>query len=69
MVVAMSLARGLGAAVGPNLFDAFGLPGPAVAAVAADIVAAVVLIVWVREKSESSVERPPTADKRQLPSA
>ena len=44
MVVAMSLARGLGAAVGPNLFDAFGLPGPALAAVFADIIAAVVLI-------------------------
>jgi predicted MFS family arabinose efflux permease len=64
MVVAMSLARGIGAAVGPNLFDAFGLPGPAIAAVAADIVAAVVLAVWVREKSQGSIGRPPTADRR-----
>ena len=53
MVVAMSLTRGLGAAVGPILFDSFGLPGPAFAAVAADIVAAVVLVTWVRERGES----------------
>jgi len=54
MVVAMSLARGIGAAVGPNLFDAFGLPGAAIAAVGADIIAAVVLIIWVRERPVSS---------------
>jgi predicted MFS family arabinose efflux permease len=53
MVVAMSLARGLGAAVGPSLFDSFGLPGPAVAAVAADIIAAGILITWVRERPNS----------------
>jgi predicted MFS family arabinose efflux permease len=55
MVVAMSLARGLGAAVGPGLFDAFGLPGPAVAAVAADIIAAGILITWVRERPDRSI--------------
>ena len=55
MVVAMSLARGLGAAVGPSLFDSFGLPGPAVAAVAADIIAAGILITWVRERPDSSI--------------
>jgi predicted MFS family arabinose efflux permease len=55
MVVAMSLARGIGAAVGPNLFDGFGLPGPAVAAVAADVIAAGILITWVRERPDSSV--------------
>jgi predicted MFS family arabinose efflux permease len=55
MVVAMSLARGLGAAVGPNLFDSFGLPGPAIAAVVADIVAAGILIAWVRERPDSLI--------------
>lgn len=54
MVVAMSLARGLGAAAGPNLFDSFGLPGPAIAAVVADVVAAGILIAWVRERPGSS---------------
>jgi DHA1 family inner membrane transport protein len=49
MVVSMSLARSVGAAVGPYLFDAFGLAGPAVAAVAADLLAAVVLISGVHE--------------------
>ena len=49
MVVSMSLARSVGAAVGPYLFDAFGLAGPAVAAVAADLLAAVVLIRGVHE--------------------
>jgi predicted MFS family arabinose efflux permease len=52
MVVAMSLARGVGAAVGPILFQSFGLPGPAVAAVIADVVAAVVLVAWVRERHD-----------------
>jgi predicted MFS family arabinose efflux permease len=55
MIVAMSFARGLGAAVGPNLFESFGLPGPAIAAVVADILAAAVLITWVRERPDSSV--------------
>jgi predicted MFS family arabinose efflux permease len=50
MVVAMSLARGLGAAIGPTLFESFGLPGPAIAAVAADVIAVVALVVWVRER-------------------
>lgn len=52
MVVAMSLARGLGAAAGPILFESFGLPGPALAAVAADVVAATILVSWVRERSD-----------------
>jgi predicted MFS family arabinose efflux permease len=52
MVVAMSLARGLGAAVGPNLFDTFGLPGPAIAAVLADVIAAVVLVALVRDPNQ-----------------
>jgi predicted MFS family arabinose efflux permease len=55
MVVAMSLARGIGAAVGPNLFDSFGLPGPAIAAVVADVIAAGILIAWVRERPGSIV--------------
>jgi predicted MFS family arabinose efflux permease len=50
MVVAMSLARGIGAAVGPILYRSFGLPGPASAAVAADILAAVILVALVSER-------------------
>lgn len=50
MVVAMSLARGVGAAIGPILFRSFGLPGPASAAVVADIVAAVILVTLVSER-------------------
>ena len=51
MVVAMSLARGVGAALGPILFRSFGLPGPAIAAIVADVIAAMVLVVWVRERA------------------
>ena len=51
MVVSMSLARSVGAAVGPYLFESFGLAGPAIAAVAADLLAAVVLISGVHEHS------------------
>jgi DHA1 family inner membrane transport protein len=51
MVVSMSLARGIGAAVGPYLFDSFGMAGPAIAAAAADVIAAIVLIGSVREHS------------------
>lgn len=53
MVVAMSLARGVGAALGPILFRSFGLPGPAAAAVAADIVAAMILVSLVRDRDVS----------------
>jgi predicted MFS family arabinose efflux permease len=49
MVVSLSLARALGAAVGPFLFESYGLPGPAIAAVAVDVIAAAVLITRVRE--------------------
>ncbi len=52
MVVAMSLARGVGAATGPTLFQTFGLPGPALVAVAADLLAMVLLLAWVRERVE-----------------
>ena len=51
MVVAMSLARGIGAATGPTLFQTFGLPGPALVAVAADVLAMVLLLAWVRERT------------------
>jgi predicted MFS family arabinose efflux permease len=51
MVVAMSLARGIGAATGPSLFQTFGLSGPAFVAVAADVFAMVVLVGWVREQA------------------
>ena len=51
MVVSMSLARGIGAAVGPILFDSFGIPGPALAALASVVVAAVVLVTGVSEET------------------
>ncbi|MEA2024656.1 MAG: MFS transporter [Actinomycetota bacterium] len=59
MVVAMSLARGVGAATGPTLFQTFGLPGPALVAVAADVLAMVLLLVWVREGAGSGEEAEP----------
>ena len=55
-VVAMATGRGIGAAVGPILFGSLGLAGPAISAVAANIVAAVVLVAWVREGSEPAAE-------------
>lgn len=59
MVVSMSLARGVGAAVGPILFDSFGLAGPAAAAVAADLIAAAVLISSVREQTGHATTKAP----------
>jgi len=59
MVVSMSLARGVGAAIGPILFDSFGLAGPAVAAVAADLIAAAVLISSVREHTGHATTKAP----------
>jgi predicted MFS family arabinose efflux permease len=53
MIVAMSLARAIGAAVGPLLFESFGLPGPSIAAVVAEMIAAVTLVRWVREAGTS----------------
>ena len=57
MVVSMSLARALGAAIGPLLFDSYGLAGPAIAAVAADIVAATVLVIFVHENVGSGTTK------------
>jgi predicted MFS family arabinose efflux permease len=57
MVVAMSLARGIGAATGPSLFQTFGLSGPALVAVAADLIAMVVLIGWVHERAGSGDQK------------
>jgi predicted MFS family arabinose efflux permease len=59
MVVSMSLARGIGAAVGPLLFDSFGLAGPAIAAAVADILAFVVLITRVREDTSPEPTKVP----------
>jgi predicted MFS family arabinose efflux permease len=55
-VVAMATGRGIGAALGPILFGSLGLAGPAIAAVAANMAAAVVLVAWVREGSEPATE-------------
>jgi len=52
MVVTLSIGRGIGAAVGPMLFTTFGISGPAVVASVADLVAAVVLIAWVRDRHQ-----------------
>ncbi len=48
----MATGRGIGATLGPILFGSLGLAGPAIIAVAANMVAAVVLVAWVREGSE-----------------
>ena len=48
-VVAMGAARAIGAAAGPFLFGAFGLTGPIVVAVTADVIAAGLLLAWVRD--------------------
>jgi predicted MFS family arabinose efflux permease len=50
-IVAMGLGRAIGAAAGPSLFGALGLTGPVVMAVAADLVAALLLLAWVRDPS------------------
>ena len=64
MVVAMSLARGIGAAVGPILFRSFGLTGPALAAVAADILAMALLVAFVTERhiGSDNLDRQPRPD-------
>ena len=48
-VVAMGAARAIGAAASPFLFGAFGLTGPIVVAVTADVIAAGLLLAWVRD--------------------
>jgi predicted MFS family arabinose efflux permease len=54
MIVAMSLARGVGAAVGPLLFERFGLVGPAAAAVVSVLAATAVLGLGVSERHGTS---------------
>jgi predicted MFS family arabinose efflux permease len=49
LVVANALARGVGAAAGPWIFGTWGVSGNAVAAAAANILALVLLVRWVRE--------------------
>lgn len=53
-VVAMGLARSLGAAVAPSLFAAGGLTYPVILAVASNVLAAVVMIAWVKEPEPRS---------------
>ena len=48
-IVAMSIGRALGAFVGPRLFNAAGLIGPAMTAAAANVAALVLLLWLVRE--------------------
>ena len=48
-IVAMSIGRAVGAFFGPRLFDATGLPGPALGAAAANACALLLLIALVRE--------------------
>ena len=58
MVVAMSAGRALGAAAGPPLFSAGGIEANAIAAAAANVLAAVVVMTWVRETAPGSSEFP-----------
>jgi predicted MFS family arabinose efflux permease len=48
-VVAMGVARAIGAAAGLFLFGALGLTGPIVVAVTADVIAIGLLLAWVRD--------------------
>lgn len=63
-VVAMATGRGIGAALGPILFGSLGLAGPAIAAVAANMVAAVVLVAWVREEGIETAAEPDQSTSR-----
>jgi hypothetical protein len=45
----MGAARAIGAAASPFLFGAYGLTGPIVVAVTADVIAAGLLLAWVRD--------------------
>ena len=63
-VVAMATGRGIGAAIGPVLFGSLGLAGPAIIAVAANMVAAVVLMAWVREGSKLAAEQHQSTSRR-----
>jgi predicted MFS family arabinose efflux permease len=63
-VVAMATGRGIGAAIGPILFGSLGLAGPAIVAVAANILAAVVLVAWVRERSELAAKPRQSTSRR-----
>ena len=68
MVVAMSIGRGIGALTGPVMFGAVGLPGPAMAAVAADVIAGILLVAWVREgdgdRSQAPIDEGASAEGR-----
>ena len=57
-VVAMGIARAIGAAVGPPLFGALGLAGPVAIAVAADLIAAGLLFTLVRDPIDRAEVRP-----------
>ena len=63
-VVAMATGRGIGAALGPMLFGSLGLAGPAIAAVAANMLAAVVLVAWVREEGSEPAAEPDQSTSR-----
>ncbi|GMQ86332.1 MAG: MFS transporter [Acidimicrobiia bacterium] len=63
-VVAMATGRGIGAAIGPILFESVGLAGPAIVAVVANSLAAVVLVAWVREGGEPAAESRESSARR-----
>ena len=63
-VVAMATGRGIGAALGPILFGSLGLAGPAIIAVAANMLAVAVLVTWVREGSELAAEPHQSTSRR-----
>jgi len=62
MVVATYVGRGVGAAAGPVLFNAFGVPGDAVVAALANVAALGVFLGWVRDVADGTEVPPVVAD-------
>jgi MFS transporter, DHA1 family, inner membrane transport protein len=54
LVVAVGVGRTVGAAIGPPLFSALGITGPALVAVAGNVLGLAVLLVTVHERSAGS---------------
>jgi predicted MFS family arabinose efflux permease len=62
MVVAMSIGRGAGAAIGPVVFAVWGVAGNALAAALVNVVALGVLVAWVRDTAGGPAPLPAMAD-------
>ncbi|MGD2052340.1 MAG: MFS transporter [Acidimicrobiia bacterium] len=59
MVVTMYVGRGVGAAVGPVLYTAFGVAGNALVAALANMVALGIFLGWVRDLGDGAAAAPP----------